>query len=138
MHVDDERRPHRDGARGDAFDDGIDRGPVTLRAGRHAVDLPLYGPQTVLLGDDDVTRLAALDLGIAAPVDLCRAGEELRLGLGVDRGTRDLLFVGEQRRGQALDRRTLLDLGGLLGRWRRIELRLRILTRGLGDGGGRE
>ena len=51
--------------------------------------------------------LGALDLGVAAPDDLRRVGEELRLGVRVDRGAGRLGLAGGQRRAEIADRRAL-------------------------------
>src|SRR5437667_36446 len=69
--------------RRNALDHAVDRRPVALAAGRHAVDAPFHDPQRALLGDRNVAGLGALDLGVAAPYDLDRAGEKLRLGVRV-------------------------------------------------------
>src|SRR6266851_2428552 len=119
----------------DALDDAVDRRPVALGTGRHAVDAALHGPEVALFGDRDVAGLGALDLGVPSPHDLARVGEELGLGLRGDLGAVDLGRAGRQRRAEAGERRTLLDRGRLRRRRRRIEGGWRL--RRLGENGRR-
>src|SRR5258708_11587200 len=53
--------------RRNALDHAVDRRPVALAAGRHAVDAPFHDPQRALLGDRNGAGFGALDLGVAAP-----------------------------------------------------------------------
>ncbi len=55
----------------DLLDHAVDRRPVALAAGRHAVDAALHDPDIALPGDGDVTGLGALHLGVAAPARSC-------------------------------------------------------------------
>src|SRR4030088_681182 len=77
-----------------ALDDAVDRRPVAFGAGRHAVDAAPHDPDIALSGDRDVAGLGALYLGVTAPHDLARVGEELGLGFRGDLGAVDLGRAG--------------------------------------------
>src|SRR4029453_12382273 len=122
-------------ARRDLLDHAVDRRPIALAAGRHAVDAALHDPDIALPGHGDVTGLGAFHLGIAAPDDLARVGEELRLGVRGDLGAVDLGNARRQRRAEPGGRRALLH-GRRLGRRRRRIVRRRRLRLLLLGGGG--
>src|SRR4029453_17541218 len=109
--------------------------PTPPAAGRHAVDAALHDPDIALPGHGDVTGLGAFHLGIAAPDDLARVGEELRLGVRGDLGAVDLGNARRQRRAEPGGRRALLH-GRRLGRRRRRIVRRRRLRLLLLGGGG--
>ena len=94
--------------------------PNRLLPGAHAVECsPSWSTARPAWSTASVARLGALDLGVAAPDHLGRAGEKLRLRFRVDRGARHLTGP-DQRRGIAPSGTPWSTCGACRRRWRGI------------------